>query len=152
MSTDWQLIRKLINSTLDACEAIDRMDISDQERAVLMGGIAGEQGPTVWDGLQSAYIAPENLRYSVIRGRGRLDDVSPFIQPVSRILQQMGLLAAELVGAEQLQTPLKGLDPYRPDNSTAIAVEVENLAQWYKTFLVPEIEQALSQARVGDAK
>lgn len=143
MTTDWQLIRKLVNSTLDACEAIDRMDISDQERAVLMGGIAGEQGPTVWDGLQSA----ENLRYSVIRGRGQLDDAAPFVQPVSRVLQQMGMLAAELVGAEQLHIPLKGLDPYRPDSSTTLATEVENLAQWYEAFLVPGIEEVLNKAR-----
>ena len=147
MTTDWQLIRKLVNSTLDACEAIDRMDISDQERAVLVGGIAGEQGPTVWDSLQSAYIAPENLRYSVIRGRAQLDDAAPFVQPVSRVLQQMGMLAAELVGAEQLHTPLKGLDPYRPDSSTTLATEVENLAQWYEVFLRPGIESALEKAR-----
>jgi len=152
MSTDWQLIRNLINSTLDACEAIDQMNISDQERVVLMGGVAGEQGPTVWDGLQSAYIAPENLRYSVIRGRGQLDDAAPFVQAVSRVLQQIGMLAAELEGAEQLHTPLKGLDPYGPDSSTTLATEVENLAQWYEAFLVPGIEQALTQARGGDAE
>ncbi len=123
------------------------MNVSDQERAVLMGGIAGEQGPTVWDGLQSAYIAPENLRYSVIRGRGQLDDAAPFVQPVSRVLQQMGMLAAELVGAEQLHIPLKGLDPYRPDSSTTLETEVENLAQWYEAFLVPGIEEVLNKAR-----
>ena len=150
MSTDWQLIRKLVNSTLDACEAIDRMNICDQERAVLMGDIAGEQRPTVWDGLQSAYIAPENLRYSVIRGRGQLDDATPFVQPVSRVLQQMGMLAAELVGAEQLHTPLKGLDPYRPDSLTTLAAEVENLAQWYEKFFVPGVESALDKARTEE--
>jgi hypothetical protein len=32
MKTDWQLIRELMNSVIDACEAVENLDIADDER------------------------------------------------------------------------------------------------------------------------
>lgn len=146
MATNWQLIRRLVDSALDACESLDRLEITDNERSVL-STVDGKSAATVWDALQSAITFPENVRYTVIRGRGQLCDAAPFVQPLSRVLQQVGALVAELVGAQQLQAPVKGADPYWPEREQSIAAAVEDLALWYENYLVPVIGEALANAR-----
>ena len=79
-----------------------------------------------------------------------LDDSAPFVQPVSRVLQQVGSLAAELVGAQQLQVPVKGIDPYSPERGQSIESAIQNLAEWYESHLVPNIEGALARTRDGN--
>lgn len=145
MTTDWRLVRQLVNSALDACEALDQLQITDEERGVPLM-VDGKPVASVWDALQSAHTAPENARYAIIRARGRLGDASPFVQPLSRVLQQVGGLAAELVGAQQLRTPLEGLDPYRPGEQS-VAGTVENLAEWYGKYLVPRVQEAVIRKR-----
>lgn len=150
MATDWKLVRRLVNSALDACEALDHLEITDDERSTAVRAANGQTAGTVWDALQSAHIFPENVRYMVIRGRGQLGDSAPFVQPVSRVLQQTGLLAAELVGSQQLQVPIKGIDPYSPEREQSLESVIENLATWYESHLVPNVEIALANARGGD--
>lgn len=150
MPTDWNLIRELVNSALDACEALDRLEITDDERSATIRTEHGQFSGSVWDALQSAHTFPENVRYMVIRGRGQLDDSAPFVQPVSRMLQQVGSLAAELVGAQQLQVPVKGIDPYSPERGQSIESAIQNLAEWYESHLVPNIEGALARTRDGN--
>lgn len=150
MATDWKLVRRLINAALDACEALDQQEITDDERSVTIRTVGGQQAGTVWDALQSAHTAPENVRYMVIRGRGQLGDSAPFVQPVSRVLYQVGALAAELVGAQRLQAPIKGIDPYASGREQSLEAVIENLAAWYETDLVSNVEGALSRARDDD--
>lgn len=110
MATDWKLIRRLVNSALDACESLDTLKIREQEHGVHLTG-HGSPVSSVFDALQSAHVFPESVRYALIRARGHLGDAPPFVQPISRVLQQVGAVCAELVGAEQLTTPVKGIDP-----------------------------------------
>lgn len=150
MATDWKLVRRLVNSALDACEALDQLEITDDERSARIRTTDGQMAGSVWDALQSAHIFPENVRYMVIRGRGQLGDSAPFVQPVSRVLQQVGSLAAELVGSQQLQVPVKGIDPYSPERAQSLESAIENLAAWYESHLVPNVENALAHARGDD--
>lgn len=147
MATDWKLVRRLVNSALDACEALDQLEIKDDERSASIPTVDGQVAGSVWDALQSAHIFPENVRYMVIRGRGQLGDSAPFVPPISRMLQQVGSLAAELVGSEQLQVPVKGIDPYSPEKELSLESAVENLASWYEGHLVPTVQSALSHVR-----
>jgi len=54
---------------------------------------------------------------------------------------------AELVGAQQLQTPVKGADPYSPQGEQSITAAIENLTEWYEKYLVPSVEGALASKR-----
>lgn|SRR5690554_6775904 len=150
MATDWKLVRRLVSSALDACEALDQLGITDDERSATIRTVDGQEAGTVWDALQSAHTAPENVRYMVIRGRGQLGDSAPFVQPVSRVLYQVGSLAAELVGAQQLQAPIKGIDPYAPGREQSLESVIENLAAWYESHLVSNVEDALARVRSDD--
>ena len=150
MATDWKLLRRLVNSALDACEALDQLEITDEERSATIRTVDGQEAGTVWDALQSAHTAPENVRYMVIRGRGQLGDSAPFVQPVSRVLQQVGSLAAELVGAQKLQVPIKGIDPFAPRKEQSLESAIENLSAWYERYLVSNVEGALASARDDD--
>src|SRR5690554_6311729 len=150
MATDWKLVRRLINAALDACEALDQQEITDDERSVAIRTVGGQQAGTVWDAFQSAHTAPENVRYMVIRGRGQLGDSAPFVQPVSRVLYQVGSLAAELVGAQQLQAPIKGIDPFAPGREQSLESVIESLAVWYESHLVSNVEVAMASVRSDD--
>lgn len=148
MATDWKLVRRLLNSALDACEALDQLKITDAERGASIRTADGEVAGSISDVLESAHIFPENVRYMVIRGRGQLGDSAPFVQPVSRVLQQVGALAAELVGSQKLQVPIKGIDLYSPGREQSLESTIENLASWYESHLVPTVESAVAHARV----
>jgi hypothetical protein len=148
MATDWKLVRRLVNSAIDACEALDQLDVKCEERGIKTRTAEGvETQPIVWDWLQSAHVYPENVRYQVIRGRGELNDAAPYVEPISRIIQQVGELASELVGAQELHTPLKQSDHNELDSPQTLADAVEGIIIWYEKLMIPNLRDALTEAR-----
>lgn len=148
MASDWVLIRRLMNAVLDACEQVDELEIREDERDVMLTR-DGEPVASVWDALVSAHTYPESVRYELIRARGQLGEAGAYVQPLSRVLQEVGSLCAELVNAERVRTPVQGANPRRPDDERSIADSVEQLARWYEEHLVPLVRQGLAEQRSG---
>jgi hypothetical protein len=65
MKTDWNLIRELMNSVIDACEKIEKLDLTTLELDTPLSTAPAN----VFDALQSSWTYPENVRYDVIRAR-----------------------------------------------------------------------------------
>ncbi len=132
MNTDWQLIRELMNSVIDACEAIEKLEVTADER-----DLALEAAPAnVWDALQSSWIYPENIQYEVIRARHQLGIDKPFTSEAARSLVNTAKVCAEMIGAgeaESLQEP------------------VRKLSEWYAAHLVPQVTTALEKNRTESA-
>jgi hypothetical protein len=150
-TTNWRLIRKLMNSALDACEALDALDIGEVEHDALL--TKGDQPLcSVSDALHSTHAYPEALRYAIIRARGQLADAEPFVPPLARVLQQAGLACAELVGAQQLHAPVRGADPRKPDEDSTIAGMTVALANWYADHLTPLMTEAITHHRAAGAR
>ena len=69
----WDLIRSALNAVIDACEASEKANLGEAERAKTIKLKDGHQ-VTFFDLQQSMFTLPDNLKYSVIRARSKLDD------------------------------------------------------------------------------
>ena len=128
MSTDWNLVRELMNSVIDACEAVENLDITENERDTSLAGTPGN----VWDALQSSWTYPENIQYAVILARHQLGNDKSYTPEAARALINGARVCAELVGAGEAQP---------------IQAPVKQLAQWYSTHMIPQVTNAIETKR-----
>ena len=145
MSTDWNLIRKLLNAAIDACEETDRLKIDADEKSLTTK--VGSQDVSVWDFLQSAWIYPENLRDSIIRLRNKIGEDRKFTNEIQRTLQNVSILASELSGLENLDKKSKGIDPYSPEKEQSARDMIEALIDFYKNHYTQGISTAINKGR-----
>ena len=128
MTTDWNLIRELMNSVIDACEAIDELVLTANDRDAPTGA-----GPSnVYDVLQSAWTYPENARYAVICSRHDLGDDKHYTPESARAIVHVAQLCGELVGASNAET---------------IQKPAREVAQWYREQMTPQITKAIDAKR-----
>jgi hypothetical protein len=132
MSTDWKLVRELMNSAIDACEAVEKLDITSEERETPLEGSQA----TVWDALQSSWIYPENVQYAVIGARHQGGNEKHYTPEAARALVNAAKVCAELIEADQ--TP-------------PIQEPVQKLAQWYTGYMVPQVTTAIESKRKSQA-
>lgn len=128
MKTDWQLVRELMNSVIDACEAVENLDMTEDERNTLLAEIPAN----ISDAIQSSWIYPENVQYEVIRIRHELGNDKHYTAESARALVNTAKVCAELVGAGEAQP---------------IQDSVRKLAQWYTTHMTPQITEAIETKR-----
>jgi hypothetical protein len=57
MKTDWQIIRELMNSVIDSCEAIENLELTNDDKDLPLQSAPAN----VWDALQSTWTYPENV-------------------------------------------------------------------------------------------
>ena len=124
MKTDYQLIRELMNSVIDACEAIEGLGLTEDDRDAPL-----QSAPVnVWDALQSCWTYPENVQLEVILARHHSGNERHFTPEAARALVNAAAVCAELVGAGE---------------DAAVAEPVRKLAQWYPAHLVPQVTKAI---------
>lgn len=126
MRTDWALIRNVINTAVDSCEALERAGYCEEARGRTVE-INGRQ-VSLQDFLVSAWTLPENLRYEIIRQRH--DDATdlPYVPETARILTAVTAACAELVGAGA-------------QSSSGIAMK--SMADWFCEHFDPNVKQIL---------
>ena len=128
MKTDWQLVRELMNSVIDACEAVENLDLTPNDHDTPLA----TSPANVWDALQSSHIYPENVRYEIIRVRHDMENDKDFTPESARALVNAAKVCAELVGAGEAQP---------------IQEPVRKLAHWYSAHMVPQISNAVELKR-----
>ncbi len=142
MPTDWTLIRKLMNATIDACESAELLGVSEAHRTLP----TGTSDVTVQDVLTSAWTYPENTRYEVIRARQQLNDNRPYKIELARAVENVAQVCGELIGANNLSSPVRA-DPLQPSMSRSVQEAAEGLARWYQEEMTPQLEHALRPER-----
>ncbi len=128
MKTDWQLIRDLMNSVIDSCEAIENLELTDEDKNALLQSAPA----SVWDALQSTWTYPENVQYEVIRARHDLHIDKHYTPEAARALVNAAKVCAELIEA---------------GDAESVADPVRKLTQWYSDHLVPQVTQAVETNR-----
>ncbi|MCB0338233.1 MAG: hypothetical protein KDD53_01450 [Bdellovibrionales bacterium] len=149
MKTNWTLIRKLMNSAIDACEAVETNGVTEDNRGDSFITDDGTLSATMWDYLQSSFTYPENLSYSVVRARHLLDSSKPYTNEAGRTLMAVGRLAAELVGAEDTDTRVSGVDPHRPNQEESLEEMITGLCNWYSDWMIPGVEKIMKRDEEG---
>ncbi|NIE63144.1 hypothetical protein F3J17_04585 [Burkholderia sp. Ax-1719] len=126
MKTDWALIRAVINTAIDSCEALEDVGYSetDREKVIDVGG----RSISVQDFLVSGWTIAEDVRYQVIRERHERGEDRRYIPETSRILVAVTEACAELVSG--------GQDPAGGDAA-------RRMAEWFREHFDPNIKSAI---------
>ncbi len=95
MKTDWQIVRELMNSVIDSCEAIENLEITEADKTAPLQSAPAN----VWDALQSTWTYPENVQYEVIRVRHELNIDKSHTPEAARALINAAKVCAELIEA-----------------------------------------------------
>jgi len=143
MATDWKLIRNLMNTVLDCCEDVEKLQIKEEEWAVTTP--IGDQEVSVYDLLQSAWRYPENLKDCLIRARHEMGQDRHFLPDIHRSLVKSCEIAAELIGLEKPDTTVSQVDPYRPERKTSAREMVEELTEFYRDHITEGLHRALER-------
>lgn len=142
MKTNWNLIRKLTNSAIDACEAVDRLGVAEENRGHTFQD-GGKVSATMSDYLQSAWTYPENLSYSIVRANHKLGKDKPYTSELARTLMNIGRLCGELVDAQDTGKKVTGVNPHKPDASESIEDMVNNLSSWYEDYMISGVTKIM---------
>lgn len=146
MATDWNLIRKLMNAAIDSCERVERLDISSQEQGATTE-FNGCGTVSIWDFLQSSWTYPENMRDVVVRARHQLKVDKQCTNELARALVQSSQVCAELIGMDQVDATVNGVDPHSKKTTTTVKSIIDNLADWYTGHFAPGVEKAIKEVR-----
>jgi hypothetical protein len=130
MPTDWDLIRALMASAIDACEAFEALGIQDHERDATAA--AGKGPASVFDILTSAWVLPERLRSHIVRARHEAGLDAPYVPETARVLVHMAQACAELIGAK---------------DAAPAAEECRKAQRWYADHAVPLARDAIAARR-----
>jgi hypothetical protein len=128
MTTDWQLIRALMNSVIDACEAVENLNVTAEERTIPLA----TNPANVSDAIQSSWIYPENVQYEIIRIRHELGNDKHFTPESARALVNAAKVCAELIGA---------------GNAQAVREPAKKMSQWYLAHMVTQVTNAIETKR-----
>jgi hypothetical protein len=128
MSTDWDLIRKMMSSAIDSCERFEGLGITENDREKT--GVNNGATVSIFDVLTSAWTYPETLRYQIIRQRNQTGNDQPYVPETARVLTNVAQACAELIGAGK--TPLSER-------------ACHGLVQWYGESAVPLVEDIMKK-------
>jgi hypothetical protein len=134
MTTDWNLIRDMMNAAIDACERVEAAGYTESDRCATIN-VQGRK-VSVHDFLISAWTLPENIRYQIIRERHDKGANLPYVPEAARILIAMAQASAELIGAGTV---------------APAGNEVRSMVSWYGNHAAPHIEQAIAEQRRASA-
>lgn len=126
MKTDWDLVRSMMATAIDACEAIETMGYEEAHRDIAID--AGLGRVTVFDYMVSAWTFPETLRYQIIRERHDAGTDLPYIPEFARIIVAMAQASAELIGAKE---------------SAPAQAALHQMMGWYREHALPDLQQAI---------
>lgn len=127
MQTDWDLIRSMMATAIDACEAIETMAYEEAHRDIAID--VGRDRVTVFDYMVSAWTFPESLRYQIIRERHDVGTDLPYVPEFARIIVAMAQASAELIGAKE---------------SAPAQAALQQMMAWYRDHALPGLERAIT--------
>lgn len=141
--TDWKLVREILDSAITACESVENLGISEEDRSATT--TVNDNPVSVYEFLQSAWVYPENLRYSVIRARNKLGEDQPYTPETARIITQAAALCAELIGMESIRESTSGIGHHSPNEEQTVEELARNLIKWYREHMIPGLETAVGR-------
>jgi hypothetical protein len=151
MTTDWQLIREAMNATIDACEALESLEVTAREKGdpeVRWGDY--EVGVSVGDFFTRFWQYPEGSQRDIIRRRSKLDiGDQKHLSELARALIYTAAACAEVIGVseESLDSEVEGFESHCGSAHTSIRSQIEAIGAIYRQWMIPEITHALKTYR-----
>ena len=151
MKTDWELVREVLNATIDACEALEALDVKPSEKgdpAIRWGDF--DTGVSVGDFFQRFWRYPEGAQRDIVRLRAHLDvEDQKYLSELGRALINTAAACAEIIGVppDDLDRPVDGFVPHCGSGANTMRGQLEGIGSIYRRWMVPEIKAAIQTYR-----
>jgi hypothetical protein len=149
--TDWSLIRRVMNDTIDACEAMDALDITMEEKNnpdIRWGDF--ESGVAVGDFLNRFQAYPEGSQRDIVDLRSKLDiEKQVGTEELAMALVNTARACAEAVGVsrEDVDKDDADLDPHCGSAGKSIRSQLEGIPKIQRNWMVHEVTIAIRKHR-----
>lgn len=149
--TDWQLIRDVMNATIDACEALEALDVTTAEKwdpEARWGDF--ETGVSVGDFFDRFWRYPEGAQRDIIRLRHRLElGDQKYLTEFGRALINAAAACAEAIGVQEADLDRRAEDfvPHCGSGAESIRSQLAGIGRIYQTWMVPEVRRAIRAYR-----
>ncbi|MGC9346516.1 MAG: hypothetical protein ACP5JG_00130 [Anaerolineae bacterium] len=153
MKTDWQLIRDVMNATIDACEELEALEVTAQEKGDPQARWGDyETGVSVGDFFDRFWRYPEGSQRDIIRLRSRLGiGDQKYYSEFARALINTAAACAEIIGVSQedLDRQDEGFESHCGSAGTSIRYQLERIGWIYENWMIPEVTDAIKRYREG---
>ena len=151
MATDWQMIRETLNATVDACEKLEALEVSDMEKGdhrARMGDY--DDGVAVGDFYTRFWKYPEGAQRDIMRICSQLGigDLK-YTSELGRALVNTAKACAEAIGisGEDLSREAEGFAPHCPTAGSSVKSQLAGIGGIYRNWMVPGIAKAVAEYR-----
>ena len=151
MGTDWQLIRDTLNATIDACEKLEPLAVSIEEKNDPRARVGDyEEGVAVGDFFSRFWVYPEDAQRDILGLRYMLKpEDSKYHSELARALINTARACAEIIGvsSEDLDCEVKKYEPTCPSTGKSIRGHLAGISSIYANWMVPSITRAVTEYR-----
>jgi hypothetical protein len=145
------LIREVINATIDACEELEALAVTAQEKGDPRARWGDYQtGVSVGDFFDRFWRYPEGSQRDIIRLRSRLGiGDQKYYSEFARALINTAAACAEIIGVsdEDLDRQDEAFESHCGSAETSIRYQLERIGWIYENWMVPEITKAIEAYR-----
>ena len=148
MATDWQLLRNVLNSTIDACEAIEKL-APNLEAGEYAARSSFQDDVSVGDFLERFWRYPEGAGRDILRVRSALGADQKYRPEIARALINTAIACAEAIGLpeEQLAQEAPNLTPHCGSGGKSVRSLLEGIGKIQKGWMLKGITKALAEHR-----
>jgi hypothetical protein len=151
MPTNWNLIRKVMNEVVDACEAMDALDITSEEKCnpdILWGDF--DSGVAVGDFLNRFQAYPEGSQGDIARLRSELGIEDKKVCPeLGRALMNTAAACSEVIGVSdvELEKESSEFTSHCGSAGKSIRSQLEGIPKIQNDWMVHEVTIAITKHR-----
>ena len=148
--SDWRLIREVLNGTIDACEALEKMG-PDLEAGEYEARSDYQPDVNVGDFLARFWQYPEGAARDVIRIRSRLGIDQKKPSELARALVQTAVACAEAIGAsqDQVSRSVEDFEPHCRSGGQSVQALLKGISAIQNGWMREGIAKALERHRSG---
>jgi len=156
MATDWQLIRNTLSATVDACEKLESLAVTDAEKGdhrARVGDYA--DGVAVGDFFNRFCRYPEGSQRDIIRLRSRLNcGDQKYPTEFAHALVNTARACAEIIGVPpgDLSREVADFAPHCDSAGRSMESQLAGIGSIYTRWMVPSITKAVTEYRRNPPK
>jgi hypothetical protein len=151
MGTNWQLIRDTLNATIDACEKLEPLNVTDAEKGDPRARVGDyEQGVSIGDFFNRFWNYPEDAQRDILGVRYKLGTKDrKYHSEFARALINTARACAEIIGVspEDLNREIEGFEPHCGDTGKSMRAQLTDIGKIYSGWMVPSITKAVTEYR-----
>ena len=148
MATDWKLIREVLNRTIDACEAVEKLnpDLCGEEYEARSDY---QEDVSVGDFLNRFWRYPEGAARDIIRIRSHLGTDQKYPSEIARALVNDAVACAEAIGLpeEAVAKELPAFEAHCGSGGHSIRSLLAGIPKIQNGWMLTGITKALAEHR-----